>query len=306
MDRGRHVVTRRREPEFLRDLSAPIASQNAAAHHQAGHAVATVIAFRTARLPMPPPMPVIKLVEITAGTNPPHQWGGQCFGPNIYATEWPSTTIDLIYRDAMEWQIVIDQAGGIAEAIHRGERRIKKVMHFATVNCSCGDDLANISAVLADLRTLTGRRHRGVQGFAERTLKLLLANWRAVEALAASLVRAGRIEGGKVERIVGPLLASSAAAMGMICEDCCIDTSPCNEHGYLLKGRGEYYMTRDDVWTAAGMPKRGHLCIGCLEVRLGRRLTPNEFIDCEINSPIDPHHTPRLRSRLTGKLEAVS
>ena len=40
----------------------------------------------------------------------------------------------------------------------------------------------------------------------------------------------------------------------------------------------EIYMVRDSVWKTAGMePMDGCLCVGCLEQRLGRRLTPKDF-----------------------------
>ena len=40
----------------------------------------------------------------------------------------------------------------------------------------------------------------------------------------------------------------------------------------------EIYMVRDFVWKAAAIePMGGCLCIGCLEKRLGRRLTPKDF-----------------------------
>jgi hypothetical protein len=181
-----------------------LGAKTAAAHHEAGHAVATMLAFRTARLPMRPPERIIKFIEITAeGSNA--QRGGLCFGPNIYAIEWPEARIDRAYRDVMEWQIVIDLAGGIAEAISRGERRKKEVFWFAVFNCACGDDLKNAAAILADLRKLTGHRY-GERRFAERARDLLLANWPAVDALASALVGAERIEGDQVEKIVGPHL----------------------------------------------------------------------------------------------------
>jgi hypothetical protein len=42
--------------------------------------------------------------------------------------------------------------------------------------------------------------------------------------------------------------------------------------------RSEVYMVRKRVWKAAGMePMGGCLCIGCLELRLGRRLRPKDF-----------------------------
>jgi hypothetical protein len=43
----------------------------------------------------------------------------------------------------------------------------------------------------------------------------------------------------------------------------------------------EYYMVHDDVWPIA--PFGGMLCIGCIEARIGRRLTPTDFTDRPMN-----------------------
>jgi hypothetical protein len=67
----------------------------------------------------------------------------------------------------------------------------------------------------------------------------------------------------------------------------------------------EIYMVKDAVWKAAGMgndnelwaaEKRwgGCLCIGCLEKRIGRLLTPQDFSDHVFNSMPG---TERLLSR---------
>jgi len=45
-------------------------------------------------------------------------------------------------------------------------------------------------------------------------------------------------------------------------------------------------MVHDHLWAEAGMkPRRisGMLCVGCLEIRLGRELNSNDFIDAPIN-----------------------
>lgn len=58
----------------------------------------------------------------------------------------------------MQWQIVIELAGGIAEAIHRGECPSAggvAVRDTQLPHC----DLKAARAVLSDLRRLTGRRH---------------------------------------------------------------------------------------------------------------------------------------------------
>jgi hypothetical protein len=41
----------------------------------------------------------------------------------------------------------------------------------------------------------------------------------------------------------------------------------------------EIYMVEDPIWVAAGMePMGGCLCVGCLEKRIGRTLTPKDFL----------------------------
>jgi hypothetical protein len=45
-----------------------------------------------------------------------------------------------------------------------------------------------------------------------------------------------------------------------------------------IDDQSEVYMVTPAVWEAAGMePAGGCLCIGCLEKRLGRTLTPKDF-----------------------------
>ena len=58
--------------------------------------------------------------------------------------------------------------------------------------------------------------------------------------------------------------------------------------------KGEYYMVKDDLWTFG----RGFLCVGCLEVRLGRRLEPNDFTDVPVNYGWKHCKTPRLLERI--------
>jgi len=65
-----------------------------------------------------------------------------------------------------------------------------------------------------------------------------------------------------------------------LCADCGVDT-------FAI---GEWYMVKDEVWDAAG-GLSGYLdcfflCIECLEHRLGRRLTPNDFTDAPVNKSV--------------------
>ena len=62
--------------------------------------------------------------------------------------------------------------------------------------------------------------------------------------------------------------------------DRCLDCDVC------VYSINEYYMVNDDVWAEAGMKQpdySGQLCISCLEVRLNRILTPDDFLDLPIN-----------------------
>ena len=167
----------------------------ALAHHEAGHAVASVAAFMNCEpLPYPIPSPLVDYVEISKS-------GGSCFGPAIYSPEWPRWRLDERLCAAMEWQLIICLAGGIAEAIHHSERGLQGVLRFAMSDSGMVLDMADIVPVLADLRELTGQDH-DLQPLLRRTFDLLLQHWLAVEALASALLAASRIEGDEVEDII--------------------------------------------------------------------------------------------------------
>lgn len=64
------------------------------------------------------------------------------------------------------------------------------------------------------------------------------------------------------------------------CRDCGVDTLPVH-----VPYRAEYYMVHNHIWEAAGMfgMDSGYLCIGCLENRLGRMVSREDFTDCRVN-----------------------
>jgi len=73
------------------------------------------------------------------------------------------------------------------------------------------------------------------------------------------------------------------------CADCRWNTSYLNE----------FYMVCDTVWNEACRQKPASiLCVGCLEERIGRRLTPYDFIDCPLHDPNEHKQSNRLRARL--------
>jgi hypothetical protein len=98
-----------------------------------------------------------------------------------------------------------------------------------------------------------------------------------------------------------------------VCSDCGMETAPrtgeidpwegLRRPGPKDVGKWEFYMVRNEIWQAVGSG-RGFLCIGCLELRLGRVLKPRDFTSAEINdwSPLD---TPRLVAS-KSKVQAVN
>ena len=67
----------------------------------------------------------------------------------------------------------------------------------------------------------------------------------------------------------------------------CLDCSMMTEN--------EYYMVHDEIWhSVAG---EGMLCIGCLENRLGRRLSKDDFTDAPVND-LSCERSERMKSRL--------
>lgn len=88
------------------------------------------------------------------------------------------------------------------------------------------------------------------------------------------------------------------------CNSCHHDDDDCVDCGVNCIEINEYYMVTNGCWGRAKMASNGGmLCIGCLEKRLGKKLTPRNFIDCPLNWRnicIPEHASPRLISRLLG------
>ena len=75
----------------------------------------------------------------------------------------------------------------------------------------------------------------------------------------------------------------------------------CIDCGVCTNCNGEYYMVYDEVWEAANPKRKGMLCIGCLETRLGRLLTKDDFTDAPVNDMWLEVGSTRLKNRLTQK-----
>lgn len=58
-------------------------------------------------------------------------------------------------------------------------------------------------------------------------------------------------------------------------------------------------MLHNDVWAQANPDINGNLCIGCVEHRLGRKLTGADYLDEPINTTDKLRRSARLTDRLS-------
>lgn len=74
--------------------------------------------------------------------------------------------------------------------------------------------------------------------------------------------------------------------MNFLCLDCKMDT------------KSEYYVIKISLWKIVNPNIKGMLCIGCLEQRLGRVLTKDDFTQAALNSSNIDRKSERLKDRL--------
>lgn len=74
----------------------------------------------------------------------------------------------------------------------------------------------------------------------------------------------------------------------------------CEDCGECTNCIGEYFMVDDEVWYSAitARSKPDMLCIGCVELRIGRLLTKDDFSDAPLNSLPYWERSERLKTRL--------
>lgn len=76
---------------------------------------------------------------------------------------------------------------------------------------------------------------------------------------------------------------------------------PCACCGVSTSKIGEHFFLRSEIWYRVHPSERGFLCVGCVETKLGRLLTKQDFTDCTINKPQrGVHMSLRLVQRLQG------
>jgi hypothetical protein len=77
------------------------------------------------------------------------------------------------------------------------------------------------------------------------------------------------------------------------CADCAICAVDCNEID-------EYYMVTNELWAQYGV-RHGMLCVGCMEARMGRELTGEDFMVGAGDNDPGQRHSARLTKRLFGE-----
>ncbi len=94
----------------------------------------------------------------------------------------------------------------------------------------------------------------------------------------------------------GSAMSARRSRRKFLCVDCSVDT------GKL----GEFYFLKTPLWLSVMPGGNGMLCVGCLENRLGRRLTPSDFAsNIYINAPGFGAKSHRLLSRLVENLGRI-
>ena len=78
---------------------------------------------------------------------------------------------------------------------------------------------------------------------------------------------------------------------GFNCLDCGINTDTIHE----------YYMVTNKIWKQVHPLDEGMLCIGCVELRLGRVLTRKDFSNAPLNNLGGWEQSERLLERLSDE-----
>jgi hypothetical protein len=107
----------------------------------------------------------------------------------------------------------------------------------------------------------------------------------------------------KADTIDNPQQARPALQVAALaaCRDCGVDTLP-TQH----PDRAQWYVVHESVWASTGLgPNDGALCLGCLEARIGRALTADDFTDARMNDHAVKDVERYAWSWRTPKLQAL-
>lgn len=195
------------------------ALSHATAVHEAGHAVAYVLAFRA----LGREYAAFDRVFIRQSSSSPYidrrgrsiKCLGMCEGPDLYTPinglsvfnmAPPNLKAEILVT--MEWSMIISFAGPFAEAFSRNYRSRSDKRWSALFSCGASEDYAQAEAVLADYKKASKRRY-GIRHFEDRAWELVVANQPAISALASKLLRHETLEYKEAHKIVVPFLDQS-------------------------------------------------------------------------------------------------
>jgi hypothetical protein len=187
------------------------------AAHEAGHAVANILAHRA----LGRDYPSFDRIFIRRDFRSPYidqknrevNCIGMCEGPALYT---PGIGLHVFHANplsrptwraeiltTMKWSIVISFAGPFAAAFSRNYRSRRDKRWTALLSCGASEDYRQAEAVLADYKEASKRRY-GIRHFEERAWDLVGANQPAISALASKLLQYETLEYKEAHGIVVP------------------------------------------------------------------------------------------------------
>lgn len=109
------------------------------------------------------------------------------------------------YIKCAEWEIIGCLAGPYADMVSRGHKSLKSI-HWNAICSGVGEsDFESLFALFDDLKILAGRR-AGLEKLKDRTRRLVLDNWLAIDRLATALMEENSMSCADVMSVIGDLL----------------------------------------------------------------------------------------------------
>jgi hypothetical protein len=195
------------------------------AAHEAGHAVACILAHRD----LERDYPSFDRVFIRRNYSSPyidrkgreHKVCGMCEGHALYTASIGLRVFNIEPEPrpgwkreilgTMEWSMIFSFAGPFAEALSRNSRSRSDKRWVALFSCGASQDYRQAEAVLANYKRASKRRY-GIRHFEDRAWELVVANQPTISALTSKLLQHETLEYEEVQKIVTPLLGPTSRA----------------------------------------------------------------------------------------------
>jgi hypothetical protein len=179
------------------------------AAHEAGHAVASMLAHRDLGRSSAP----FRRILIRRDFSSPYtdrkgreiNCSGLCEGIALHSAG-PNPGIPYFEILAeMKWEMIVSFAGPFAEAFSKNFRSRRDKHWNVLLSCGARKDYATAEAVLADYKKVSRRRY-GLLHFEELAWDLVIANQPAISALSSKLLKHETLDYKEAHRIAAPLL----------------------------------------------------------------------------------------------------